>query len=128
MNSVVMLGNLVRDVETRVTKSGTNVAGFTVGDSYKRKVGDKWEAKASFIACKAFGKTAENIAKYFAKGSKILVRGKLDQETWEKDGKQNTRLVVLVDEWAFCEKPTEKAAAPKAASNDDGGGDDDVPF
>lgn len=94
MNSVQLLGRLTRDPEMRAT-SNTTVTRFTVATD--RKEG------ADFIACTAFGKTAENISKYFKKGNRIAVFGSIRTSSYEKDGQKRYTTEVWVSGFDFCE-------------------------
>ena len=97
LNSVVLSGRLVKDPETRtVGNDNVTVCQFTIAVDKKGK-----DAGANFIDCTAWRGTGETIAKYFKKGSPIGVSGRLNQETWEKDGKKNSKLGVVVDDFSF---------------------------
>lgn len=95
MNKVEITGRLTRDAEIRYAagESKTAVASFTV--AIKRKYTDGTD----FINCKAFGKTAEFVEKYFCKGMKIEVCGRIETGSYEKsDGtKVNTTTVIAED-------------------------------
>ena len=101
MNKVILMGNLTRDVEIR-DYSNTTVAraGIAVNRPYKNK-------EVDFFNLVAFNKTAEFLSKYFAKGSKLLVEGRLQQSNYEdKDGnkKSSTEIVVEQIEFASAKK------------------------
>jgi single-strand DNA-binding protein len=83
MNNVNMIGNLTRDPEMRTTNNGTQVTSFTIA------VNSGWgdNKKTSFIPVTAWNKTAENCHKFLNKGSKIAVSGRIDTESYEKEGK-----------------------------------------
>ena len=74
MNHVILYGRLERDVEVKYSeKNGLAIASFSVAcDRYDSKAKKN---VADFIRCVAFGKTAENIGNFFAKGSPIIVTG-----------------------------------------------------
>ena len=74
----IITGNLCRDPELKFLPAGTALASFTVGVNRKwtDSVGQQKE-EASFIDCTAFGKTAENINKFFRKGNPIFIDGRL---------------------------------------------------
>lgn len=84
INLTVIGGNLSRDPELRVTPKGTAVCSFSVANNreYKDEQGQK-VSEVTFLECVAWGKTGETIAKYFAKGDPIIVRGRLKMEQWE---------------------------------------------
>lgn len=110
---VAILGNLTRDPEGKNLPDGTAVASFSL--AVNRKYKDK--ESVAFIDCAAFGKTAENIVRFFAKGKPIHVTGELVQETWEaKDGGgKKSKLKVNVNGFNFL--PGGKASEP---TDDDG--------
>lgn len=91
-NIVILEGNLVRDPELRYTQAGKAVARITVANNndYNGK------ENTSFIDCTAWGKTAENVSKYLTKGSKVLVEGRLEIQTYDnKDGQRVYRANVV---------------------------------
>lgn len=95
---VIIGGRITRDVELKTLNDGTAVAGFSVAvNGYKKE-------DVSFFEMSAFGKTAENIAKFFKKGNNILVDGTLKQETWEKDGQKRSKTKIVVDRFDFVDK------------------------
>ena len=62
-----------------------------------------------FFDVTAFGKTAENIQKFFSKGSRILIDGSLDFQQWEKDGQKRSKVGIKVNGFDFIDK---KSQAP----------------
>lgn len=92
-NVVVLVGNLTRDVEVRHLGTGTSVA--DVGLAVNRKVKDKEEV--SFFDVVVWGRQAEVLAEYAEKGRKIAITGRLEQQTWEKDGQKRSKVVVVCE-------------------------------
>lgn len=84
MNKVILVGNLCKDVEVRVTPSGTSVVrnSIAVKNNFKNSEG---EYDTEFISIVAWRNTAEILKKYTNKGSKILVEGRLTNRTYDKD-------------------------------------------
>lgn len=107
MNSVNLVGRLVRDPELRYSQSGTAVLKFTVAVDRKLSKDKKEEAQANnqptadFISCIAFGKTAETTASYHSKGSQIAVEGRIQTGSYEKDGRTIYTTDVLVNSITF---------------------------
>lgn len=102
MNSVQLLGRLVRDPEVRYTAGDnpTAVARFTV--ACKRKYKKDAEQEADFISCLAFGKTAEFIERYFHKGSSMALNGRIQTGSYtNKDGNKVYTTDVVVDSLEF---------------------------
>lgn len=111
INQVVLMGRLTKDPELRTTGTGKQVCNFTlaVDDGY----GDS--KRADFISCMAWNKTAEFISRYFKKGQKIAVAGRLHTRIWDgKDGKKNYATEVVAFEADFCETKNTQQQEPSA--------------
>ena len=95
-NRVVLLDNLTRDPELRYIPSGTAVTdiGLAINDRRKGPNGD-WIEETTFVDVTLWGRTAEVASEYLSKGSSVLVEGRLKLDTWEKDGKKNSKLRVV---------------------------------
>ncbi len=102
MNSCVLKGNLVRDVELSTTPNGVTVAKFSIAVQ-RRFTNADGERDVDFINCVAWRNTAEFISKYFKKGSQILVRGEIQTRTYQaQDGTNRYITEIMVDEVDFC--------------------------
>ena len=107
MNSVNLIGRLVRDPELKYNQSGMAILKFTVAVDRKLSKDKKEEAErnnqptADFISCIAFGKTAETTANYHSKGSQIGVEGRIQTGSYEKDGRTIYTTDVLVNSITF---------------------------
>lgn len=115
MNKAIIVGNLTKDPEQRTTPNGTAVTSFTVAVNRRYKSQDG-QQQTDFINCVAWRSTAEFIAKYFTKGSRIGIVGTIQTRTYD-DQNGNKRYVteVVVDEAEFvtskaqgAQKPTEQ--------------------
>ena len=104
MNKVILMGNMTRDPELKYTGANNAIATFSVAVNRKwtSAAGEKKE-EVAFIDCEAWGKTGENIAKFFTKGKQIVVEGRLKQDSWDdkETGKKRTKLLVSVDTFHF---------------------------
>lgn len=110
-NHVVLIGRLTRDVEMRTTQTGKSVASFTVAVN-KPYNKEHEHPEADFFRCTVWEKTAEFIAKYFKKGDKIAVSGRLtNQEYEDKEGKKQKSTEIVVEEAEFVEKKDNNAVA-----------------
>ncbi len=116
LNIVQAGGNLTKDIETKYLPSGTCIAefGIAVNRVWYNDKKEKQE-EVTFIGCTAFGKLAENIAKYFSKGMPIYVSGRLKQDQWEdkETGKKQSKTKVIVEEFQFI--GGSKTSAPDAS-------------
>lgn len=116
MNKIILMGRLVADPEQH-TFSGENantVANFRLAvDRRFAKKDDPNAVTADFFRCQAWGKTAETIMKFCKKGTKILVEGRVQLGSYEKDGQKFATTDVVVDNFEFAES---KAASEGNAS------------
>ncbi|MEM1356383.1 MAG: single-stranded DNA-binding protein [Planctomycetota bacterium] len=119
-NKVILMGNFTRDPELRYLPNNTPVSdfGLAINDRFLNKNTNQWEDRANFVDCTAFGRTAENITKFFAKGRPIFIEGKLRFEQWEdrQSGQKRSKLKVVIDSWQFVDSKNE------AGGNGGGGG------
>lgn len=115
MNKVILMGRLTRDPEIRYAQNenGTAVARYSL--AVDRRFKRDGEQDADFIGCVVFGKGAEFAEKYLAKGTKIVVTGRIQTGSYtNKDGQRVYTTDVVVEEQEFAES--------KAASQGNGGG------
>ncbi|MFM9194366.1 MAG: single-stranded DNA-binding protein [Planctomycetia bacterium] len=97
-NKVILLGNVTRDPELRYIANGTAVTdiGLAVNDRRKTATGE-WVEETTFVDVTLWGRTAEVAGEYVTKGSPLLIDGRLKLDTWEKDGKKNSKLRVVCE-------------------------------
>ena len=140
MNKVILMGRLTRDPEVRYAQGNDNmaIARYSLAvDRRFKKDGD--EQTADFINCIAFGKAGEFAEKYFRKGTKIAVVGRIQTGSYtNKDGQKVYTTDVVVEEQEFAESKgngsTEGAQTTKTPSGSDGfmnipdGIDEELPF
>lgn len=116
MNIIAISGILSKDVELRYTQTGVAIGAFSIAHNAKVKQGEQWVDEVSFFDCKVFGRTAEIINQYFCKGKRIVLNGRLKQESWQtKDGGKAYRVVILVDGFEFPEKQQTQEQTPAPA-------------
>ena len=112
INQVVLMGRLTKDPELRTTGTGKQVCNFTL--AVEEGYGDS--KRADFINCMAWNKTAEFVSRYFKKGQKIAIAGRLHTSIWDgKDGKKNYATEVVAFEADFCESKNTQPQEPSAA-------------
>lgn len=85
MNRVMLTGRLTKDPELRRTTNGNSMVRFTL--AVNRAFRTPGQPEADFLFCVAFGKTAENVARYLHKGSLIGVEGSIQTGSYVKDRK-----------------------------------------
>ncbi|MBC2592832.1 single-stranded DNA-binding protein [Ruficoccus amylovorans] len=103
-NKVILLGNLTRDPEVRVTPGGMSICkfGLAVNRNFTTKDGEKRE-ETTFVDIDAFGRQAEVIAKYLGKGRSIFVEGRLRLDQWDDkgSGEKRSKLGVVLENFQF---------------------------
>ena len=133
LNKVLLIGNLTRDPDLRYTSAGTAVANLRLAVNRTFVVqGDKRE-ETLFIDVVAWGKQAETCAEYLAKGSAILVDGRLQSREYDaRDGSKRTVVEVVADTVQFLTRkpgaPAATGAGAEIPAGSAAGADDDVPF
>lgn len=149
MNKVILMGRLTRDPDVRYTQGNDGsqraIARYTVAvDRRNSRANDGNQQTADFIGCVAFGKSGEFAEKYFHKGTKVLVTGRIQTGSYtNKDGQTVYTTDVIVEDQEFAESKnaassngvyTAPASAPSGSAPEDGfmhlpdGIDEDLPF
>lgn len=152
-NKVLLMGNLTRDPEVRYTPKGTAVATITlaVNRTWSNDAGEKKE-EVTFVDVDVWGRQAETIGQYMAKGRPLFVEGRLKLDQWDdkESGQKRSRLKVVCENFQFIGAPKGGAAgggeiseqppaskpargrpapAPTQASEEAPGGEEDnIPF
>lgn len=107
INRAILLGRITKDLEVRMTPSGTAVLRFTLAvDRMPAKQGG--EKQTDFINCVAFGKRAEFINQYFGKGRLIAIEGNIKTGSYEdKNGRTVYTTDVIIDNVSFTGEKSE---------------------
>lgn len=128
MNKAMIIGNVGNDPELKVTQSGLSTCKITIATSskYTNKQGEKVE-NTEWHNVVFFGKSADTIAKYVQKGSKLYVEGEIRTRSWEdKDGVKRYSTEIIGQNFEFLNsrnadsRPAPKTSTPNAL--------DDIPF
>jgi single-strand DNA-binding protein len=105
-NQAIIMGNLTRDPELRTTPSGQSVASFAVATnrSWQDGNGERKEA-VEYHEIVAWAKLGELANQYLAKGRKVMVVGRLQTQSWEKDGVKRQRTEIVASDINFLDGP-----------------------
>ena len=125
MNSVNLTGRLTRDPDIRYTDGGTSIARFSI--AVDRKFTNENGPKADFPNIIAFGKTAEFIQKWFTKGMKIEITGRIQTGSYSnQDGAKVYTTDVVAENVGFAESKSASSVNRDPAQSDrTSPGDDD---
>lgn len=125
INQVIIMGRLTRDPEQRTTPSGKTVVRFSV--AVDRQGSDD---TADFFDVTAWEKLGELVVQYLSKGRRVLVQGRLRQDSWDdkETGKKRSRVEVVATDVTFLDGPSGSSdtAAPAASSSQSGKKSNDV--
>ena len=117
-NKVILIGNLTRDPELRVTSSNHTICklGLAVSRNYSTRDGEKRE-ETTFVDIDVFGKQAEVISKYMRKGRPIMIEGRLRFDQWEtNEGQKRSKLGVILENFQFLGSRDDSPAASDSSS------------
>ncbi|MDO4647948.1 MAG: single-stranded DNA-binding protein [Eubacteriales bacterium] len=106
MNKVVLMGRLTRDPEVRHTQAAEGeltITRYTLAVD-RRGRSKEGEQNADFITCVCFGRQGEFAEKYFTKGLKVLITGRIQTGSYvDRDGKKVYTTDIVVEEQEFAE-------------------------
>ena len=119
INQVILLGRLTRDPEQRTTASGKNVVSFSIAVDRQSQ-----DDQADFFNVTAWDKLGDLVMQYLSKGRRVLIQGRLRQDSWEdKDtGKRQSRIEVTASDVTFLDGPSgdnSGSAAPKTTKKEE---------
>lgn len=117
INQVILLGRLTRDPEQRTTPSGRTVVSFSIAVD---RAGQ--DDQADFFDVTAWEKLGELVMQYLSKGRRVLVQGRLRQDSWDdkETGKRRSRIEVTATDVTFLDAPSSDStntAAPRNTTN-----------
>ena len=132
---VSLVGNLTDDPDLRFTPNGAAVANFRLAVTPRVRDGDTWrDGETSYFRINAWRDLAENATESLAKGTRVVVLGRLKAHSWETpEGERRSVVEVEADEvapslkWATAtvERTSRK---PGNGPNKGGAFDDPAPF
>ena len=128
MNKIILVGRLTKDPELSATQNSSYVRFNLAVDRRFKRDGD--EVTADFPSCIAWGKTAEFIDKYFHKGMKLGLVGRIQTGSYtNRDGQKVYTTDVVAEEVEFVESKNASSGnsggsggrtAPPPVNDDDG--------
>ena len=113
INQVILLGRLTRDPEQRTTSTGKTIASFSIAVD---RGGES--DSADFFEITAWEKLGELVIQYLSKGRRVLVQGRLRQDSWDdkETGKKRSRVEVTATDVTFLDGPSEGAGGGAASA------------
>lgn len=117
MNKSILIGRLTDEPKVNYTDGGSTIARLTL--AVDRRFKSDNGPTADFIPCVAFGKTAEFLEKYFHKGNKIAIEGRIQTGSYEKDGQKVYTTDVVIESCEFVESKGSASATTENKKSDD---------
>lgn len=130
MNNVSLVGRLTRDPEVRYSKNDNNLAITKFNVAVDRRFKREGEQSADFINCVSFGKTAEFVEKYFSKGQRIGLTGRIQTGSYTNNEGQKvytTDIIAENVEFVESKKAQEDYPGPPKGQDDIGDGFMNIP-
>jgi single-strand DNA-binding protein len=124
-NSVTLVGNVTRDPELRYTAAGQAMAkfGLAVNRRWQNRQTNAWEESTSFFDVVAWREMAENVGESVAKGTRVIVTGRMEQRSYENQaGERRSAVELVADEIG----PSLRWATAKVVRNERRGADGDA--
>ena len=112
INQVILMGRLTRDPEQRTTTTGKNIASFSIAVDRGGQ-----DDQADFFDITAWERLADLVMQYLSKGRRVLVQGRLRQDSWDdkETGKKQSRIEVVATDVTFLDGPSGNAGAAQTA-------------
>jgi single-strand DNA-binding protein len=113
INQVVLMGRLVRDPEQRTTTTGKTIASFSIAVDRGGQ-----DDTADFFNVTAWEKLGDLVIQYLAKGRRVLVQGRLRQDSWDdkETGKKQSRIEVVATDVTFLDGPNGDSGSDNSSS------------
>lgn len=131
LNTCTESGRLGKAAELRYTTTGVAVVTFSIAVDERRKQSDgSYKDEANWFDCVMFGKRAEALQPYLAKGTKLSLVGHLRRSTYEHDGQKRSRVEIVVDDVELMNTRREQQTADLAPQAVEAASvyDSDIPF
>ena len=119
LNKAIIIGNLTQNPEVRKTPAGKSVASFTIATNsvWTNQAGERQE-QAEFHSIVAWGKLADIVGQYLAKGRLCMVEGKIQTRNWtDQAGAKHWKTEIIAENIQLGPKPS---GAPYSGGNSSG--------
>lgn len=122
MNKVILMGNLTRDPEIRYSQGERSTAITRFSVAVQRRFARQGDTDVDFFNCTAFGSTGEFVDKYFKKGSRIAVVGRIQNDNYtNKNGEKVYSIQIIAEEVEFASNRSDSNNAGNNFPNDNAG-------
>lgn len=134
MNRVILSGRLTKDIEIKLTPTGTKVGNFGIAVNRKKR-GAVGEQEVDFFNCVCFNRTAEFLEQWSGKGLRVEIEGRVQTRSWQdqETGQKRTVTEILVEQvepidWKKETQETTQSSNDYASYNEPSYDVGDLPF
>lgn len=121
INEAMIMGNVTQDPELKFTPNGTKLVNLSVATNRSYKVDEEWKTEVSFHNVLLWSKLAEHASDRVVKGTRLIIRGRLETQSWEKDGQKHYKTIIVANEMILIDryKKKDKQATEDTSFEDD---------
>src|SRR5438105_846816 len=101
LNSVNIMGNLIRDPQLKHTQSGKSVCNLSIANNRSYLKNGEKVSEVSYFDVEVWGAIAENCSKFLSKGRGVIVEGRLKQDRWENDQRRQSKISIVANNIHF---------------------------
>ena len=128
MNKVMLIGRLGKDPELRYTPAGTAVAKFSLATNRRKRNGG--DQPPDWHRITVWSKLAEICAQYLTKGDQVMIQGRLEYGSYDKDGVKHYTTDIIAEDLEMLggrgdREPREPMVKPSRPA---GVAEEDIPF
>ena len=128
VNEVTLVGNLGAKPELKKIGEDNAVTTLSVATSRRVKRGDAWEDETTWHRVTVWGRQAESCAQYLDKGRQVLVKGRIQNRSYEKDGAKVWVTDIVADDVKFLGGKSDKASGGSSYTPPVDDSDGTIPF
>ena len=103
LNNVTVGGRITSDLQDRQVaylQNGTCVLNFSIANNKSVQKNGQWENECSYFDCVIFGNSAEKLKQRIRKGLKIVIVGRLEQQSWtDTNGNRKSKIKIIVENY-----------------------------
>lgn len=126
INVTTINGRLTKDATYKQIKDDFGEVSFTICSNTLTKKDGQWAAKPNFIFVKQKGKNLSNFCAALTKGKQVSITGSIQQDSWQKDGQNNSITFVLAEKVQFM-GGSGKSEGSSTPANEEGFPEDNFP-
>ena len=114
INQVILMGRLTRDPEQRSTTTGKNIVSFSIAVDRGGQ-----DDSTDYFDINAWEKLGDLVMQYLTKGRRVLVQGRLRQDSWDdkETGKKRSRIDVTASDVTLLDGPSDSSGSSSAGQS-----------